>query len=154
MRISKWQQTNKQAKHKCCYPLSRMETTSEMMIMVKLIMPPAPMPATPRPMIRTVMVGAAPQMRDPVRKKKMAAIIVFFLDKLFPMKKIEAKKKKKVKSQFPSHFSCITRQQPRTIFLSFCAPSHPSPNPYRGLYLPKISLSLPYKGWTAVLVSK
>lgn len=52
--------------------------------MVRLIMPPAPIPATPRPMISTVMVGAAPQIRDPVKKKKMAAIIVFFLDKMFP----------------------------------------------------------------------
>lgn len=97
-----------------------METTSEMMIMVKLIMPPAPMPATPRPMIRTVMVGAAPQIRDPVKKKKMAVIIVFFLDKLFPMKKKkkqkkETKKKKNLKSASIS-FSCITRQQPSTFF--------------------------------------
>lgn len=115
-----------------------METTSEMMIMVKLIMPPAPIPATPRPMIKAVMVGAAPQMRDPVKKKKMAAIIVFFLDKFVPMKSHEkqiGKKRLKVSS--------VLKQLPGNNTSGRLV-----------LYLPKISLSLPYKGWTAVLVSR
>jgi hypothetical protein len=61
---------------------------SEIMIMVKLIMPPAPIPATPRPMTRTVIVGAAPQINDPSKKKKMAARMVLFLLLLAKTKKI------------------------------------------------------------------
>jgi len=60
----------------------RRGTECAMMIKAPEAMPEPPRPATARPTIRALLVGASPQTRDPISKMAMAARKVYLIEKL------------------------------------------------------------------------